>query len=135
MSKSQVRKARKHRRYKQKHTNAKLKRKLFGHLFIAPCCYCKRVFLVTELTVEHIIPLCLGGTNEPSNIALACQPCNHERGREAWFQRQQLNKSYYEQYHSQHRSQNRSSPVQESVAPLVHCQGDGIPVFQRPDQD
>src|SRR5579864_7799900 len=130
ISKSQVRRERKRKRYKQKHINAKLKRRLFGHLFMAPCCYCKNVFLVDELTIEHIKPLCLGGTNDPSNIALACQPCNHGRGREAWFQRQQLNKSYYEQYHSQHRSQNRSRLAQESNTSPVHCQGDGIQVLQ-----
>jgi 5-methylcytosine-specific restriction endonuclease McrA len=100
ISKRLLRKERKHKRYKQKKTNVKLKKKLFGHLFMAPCCYCRSVFLFTELTVEHVIPLCLDGTNDPINIALACEPCNNERGKDAWFQKREINKKYYEQYYS-----------------------------------
>lgn len=59
--------------------------------------------MIERLTIEHVIPLCLGGTNDPSNIALACGPCNHDRGREAWFQKQEISKKYYEQYHQGHR--------------------------------
>lgn len=28
------------------------------------------------LTVDHVIPEALGGTDEPSNLVTACQPCN-----------------------------------------------------------
>ncbi len=111
MSKRQFKKERKRKRYKQKKLNGKLKKRLFGHLFMAPCCYCKKVFLFTELTIEHIIPLCLSGTNDPCNIALACQPCNNERGKEAWFHKRQINKQYHEQYYSEHRKQNRESAI------------------------
>jgi len=38
-----------------------------------------------ELTIEHIKPLCLGGTNDQSNITLACAPCNQTKGREVWI--------------------------------------------------
>jgi 5-methylcytosine-specific restriction endonuclease McrA len=106
MSKSQIRKERKRKRFKQKKINTKLKKKLFGHLFMAPCIYCRRAFLLSTLTVEHITPLCLGGTNDPSNIALACFPCNNDKGREAWFQKREFNKKHYEQYHSQYRIEN-----------------------------
>jgi 5-methylcytosine-specific restriction endonuclease McrA len=37
-----------------------------------------------ELTIEHITPLCLGGTNDESNITLACAPCNQTKGKEVW---------------------------------------------------
>lgn len=114
ISKREIRKERKAKRYKQKKINVKLKKRLFGHLFMAPCCYCKHVFLVDTLTIEHVTPLCLGGTNDPSNIALACEPCNNDRGRDAWFQRRLINKKYYEQYHSQHRNENRERVVQEN---------------------
>lgn len=126
MSKRQTRRERKQRRYKQKKINTKLKKKLFGHLFMAPCIYCKRVFLFSELTIEHVTPLCLGGTNDPANIALACFPCNNDEGREAWFKKRELNKSHYEQYHSQHRIENRERIIQESSASFVYCQGDGV---------
>jgi len=125
-SKRQIRRERKVKRYKQKRLNIKLKKKLFGHLFMAPCCYCLRAFLVETLTIEHITPLCLGGTNDPSNIALACEPCNNDRGRDAWFQRRQINKKYYEQYHTQHRNENRERIVQEISTSFVHGQGDGV---------
>lgn len=32
------------------------------------------------MTVEHIIPLVRGGTNDLINLALACYGCNNERG-------------------------------------------------------
>jgi 5-methylcytosine-specific restriction endonuclease McrA len=111
MTKNQLRRLRKQKRTKQKKTNFKLKKKLFGHLFVAPCCYCKSVFFVEDLTVEHVTPLCLGGTNDPTNIALACSPCNHGRGKEAWFKKQELNKRYYEQYYPKHRSQDGQSTI------------------------
>lgn len=111
MSKSQVRKERKRKRHKQKKINTQLKKRLFGHLFMSPCCYCKHVFMLDELTVEHVIPLCLGGTNDPTNIALACSPCNHERGRDAWVLKRERNKRYHEQYHSQHRIEGREGSV------------------------
>lgn len=34
----------------------------------------------THLTLEHIIPLSAGGTNDLCNLALACFRCNNERG-------------------------------------------------------
>lgn len=82
--------------------------------------------MLDSLTIEHIIALCLGGTNDPSNIALACNPCNHERGRQAWFQKQEINKKYHEQHHQRHRSQNRESVIQETLTSFVHSQGNGI---------
>ena len=82
----------------QNKINNKLRKRLFGHLLFAPCYYCKFVFLVEDLTIEHIQALCLGGSNDPANITLACRPCNHQKGREAWFQRLK----YHEQYPSQH---------------------------------
>jgi len=49
-----------------------------------------------ELTIEHIIPRSLGGTNDDANIALACPPCNQKKGREAWFLKKKLGKEKYE---------------------------------------
>lgn len=93
-------KGRRLKRKQQLRKNGQLKRRLFKNVVIAPCCYCKVVFLITELTIEHIHPLSLGGTNEDSNIALACAPCNQERGRLSWLQNKQLriSKRNEEQY-------------------------------------
>lgn len=95
---------RRQKRKKQWKINNQLKKRLFGHLFIAPCCYCKFVFLLDELTIEHLKPITLDGTNEDSNITLACSPCNHRKGKEAWALKKCLAKKKYqnEQYPLQH---------------------------------
>ena len=31
-------------------------------------------------TVDHIVPLVLGGANDRSNLALACRECNDDKG-------------------------------------------------------
>ena len=42
-----------------------------------PCAWgCGRV----ADTVDHIIPLAMGGTNEVSNLMPSCKPCNSSRG-------------------------------------------------------
>jgi 5-methylcytosine-specific restriction endonuclease McrA len=88
-------KERRKQRKKQLRINNQLKRDLYKDISIFPCCYCKKVFLITDLTIEHIIPISFGGLNDPSNIALACGPCNHQRGREAWFAKKQLLKESF----------------------------------------
>ncbi len=88
-------------RKKQLRINASIKNRLFGHLFMAPCCYCKFVFLVKNLTIEHLVPHTLGGGNDDDNIALACAPCNKQKGQEAWSLKKIIRKRYInEQYSS-----------------------------------
>ena len=96
------RKKRRQERKKQLRINSQLKKKLFKDMFMAPCCYCKLVFMMDDLTIEHITPRCLGSSNEPHNIALACAPCNQAKGREAYFHKKQLMKEKYEEYTSKH---------------------------------
>lgn len=43
------------------------------------CCYCGCT-MGGKHTVEHLVPLSRGGTNWPSNLALACSPCNARKG-------------------------------------------------------
>lgn len=33
-----------------------------------------------EKSIEHLVPLACGGTNNPTNLVIACQRCNHARG-------------------------------------------------------
>lgn len=40
------------------------------------CRYCGATASEVALTVDHVIPTALGGTDEPSNLVTACQPCN-----------------------------------------------------------
>jgi hypothetical protein len=40
------------------------------------CRYCGKAAPETELRVDHVIPVALGGTDDPSNLVTACEPCN-----------------------------------------------------------
>jgi hypothetical protein len=40
------------------------------------CRYCGATAPETPLTVDHVIPTALGGTDEPTNLVAACGPCN-----------------------------------------------------------
>lgn len=48
------------------------------------CCWCGTTFS-EELnsthypTVEHVVPKALGGSNDPTNLAVACKRCNLKR--------------------------------------------------------
>lgn len=43
------------------------------------CHYCQDVFLVTELTMDHIVPLARGGSSTKSNVVPACKKCNQDK--------------------------------------------------------
>ncbi|WP_339091895.1 HNH endonuclease signature motif containing protein [Variovorax paradoxus] len=52
------------------------------------CQYCgARLFTNDEATVDHIIPVSLGGANEDANMRAACKPCNTTKGQrsEQWL--------------------------------------------------
>ncbi|MGO4672949.1 HNH endonuclease [Bosea sp. 2YAB26] len=47
------------------------------------CWFCEVGFLTadsTEISIEHLVPKAHGGPNHPSNLVLACKPCNTEAG-------------------------------------------------------
>ncbi len=44
------------------------------------CYWCNTPLTLDDSTLEHIIPLARGGLDNANNRALACKPCNHERG-------------------------------------------------------
>jgi len=41
--------------------------------------YCRLCDAKEELTFDHIIPRCFGGTNAIENITILCRPCNHSK--------------------------------------------------------
>lgn len=57
-----------------------------GGIWIGKCIHCGRKLGVsangkTDATVEHIRPLCAGGSRDDiMNCALACKRCNNEKG-------------------------------------------------------
>jgi 5-methylcytosine-specific restriction endonuclease McrA len=124
ISKRQQKRDRRKKRFNQIKINQQLKKRLFGHLSIAPCYYCKSIFLYINLTIEHLKPLAFGGTNEDSNIALACLPCNRRKGKEALALKRCKDKN--EQYSSQHSRENRTGSVQGTEPSHLHCQRDGV---------
>jgi 5-methylcytosine-specific restriction endonuclease McrA len=87
--------SRKKIKFKQSKINAALKKKLYGEIAFMPCYYCYQVFLKEQLTIEHLIPLSEGGSNEPDNIALACRPCNLQRGKETFMAKKLLNRAKF----------------------------------------
>lgn len=44
------------------------------------CYLCRKDMDGLRAVVEHIIPISRGGSNEPSNVALACTECNTKKG-------------------------------------------------------
>lgn len=62
--------------------NSHQKRRLKQKVYRGKCCFCRRRLTFTQATIEHVIPLALGGGWEPSNLRVSCSPCNQERGTE-----------------------------------------------------
>lgn len=48
------------------------------------CYYCRKPTLRRDRTVEHVIPLALGGRHSVANIAMACRDCNIRKGARIW---------------------------------------------------
>ncbi len=44
------------------------------------CQYCGKKFGSEKLTLDHVIPRCLGGKSTWRNIVLACYRCNNQKG-------------------------------------------------------
>lgn len=89
-------KLRRKARKRQLKINSQFKKRVYKDVFIHPCFYCKHVFLMTDLTIEHLVPRSYGGTNDDSNIALACAPCNQRKGKEAWLVKKTINAIKYQ---------------------------------------
>ena len=44
------------------------------------CKHCNKVFHISLLSIDHIIPITLGGSNDISNLQPLCLPCNKRKG-------------------------------------------------------
>ncbi len=58
----------------------KLKIRLFQGRKTACCCFCRKSLTMATATLEHVLPISLGGTWAIKNLRLSCEDCNHERG-------------------------------------------------------
>jgi 5-methylcytosine-specific restriction endonuclease McrA len=49
------------------------------------CCrYCGERIMLSEMQVEHVVPVALGGSNHSRNLVSSCQPCNSKKGTKLW---------------------------------------------------
>jgi 5-methylcytosine-specific restriction endonuclease McrA len=44
------------------------------------CYICDTPLTIKQIELDHIIPIVLGGSSDPSNIACSCRPCNRSKG-------------------------------------------------------
>jgi hypothetical protein len=49
------------------------------------CYICDAQLTINEIELDHIIPVVLGGSSDPSNIACSCRPCNRSKGSKVGF--------------------------------------------------
>ena len=49
------------------------------------CAYCGDDLAKTKMHIEHVRPLCCGGTNKIENLVLSCPTCNLLAGSK-WFE-------------------------------------------------
>jgi 5-methylcytosine-specific restriction endonuclease McrA len=48
------------------------------------CQYCSETFNSKELTIDHVIPISLGGKTSWNNCVTACSACNSKKGNKLW---------------------------------------------------
>lgn len=41
------------------------------------CKYCEYVYPLDQLTLDHVVPRAAGGSNDESNLVIACRACNN----------------------------------------------------------
>lgn len=61
------------------------------------CMYCDRAMGEVQLTVDHFVPLEMGGVNDTSNYLTACRKCNKDKGGmdpEVWCEGNRRSYSY-----------------------------------------
>lgn len=44
------------------------------------CHYCGQKFPVSELTLDHIVPVARGGRSTRGNLVVCCRNCNRDKG-------------------------------------------------------
>jgi cold shock protein len=45
-------------------------------------CRCGKILTMETASIDHILPLTLGGSNEDDNLQILCKPCNQAKGEE-----------------------------------------------------
>lgn len=58
--------------------NMKLKLKMLSSKFEVKCLYCNDK-LGSKITLDHVLPKSMGGTDHIKNLALCCRSCNQKK--------------------------------------------------------
>lgn len=56
------------------------------------CVYCQKDINMETVTIDHIIPLSRGGSNDLTNLACSCKICNEDKADDIWFKVDKMNK-------------------------------------------
>lgn len=40
------------------------------------CSICEYYMVDSDISIDHVVPMCAGGTHDPLNLRLTCKPCN-----------------------------------------------------------
>ena len=51
------------------------------------CQYCDTPLAVGDSTLDHVVPLSMGGSNTYDNVVISCGPCNFEKSNRVWVPR------------------------------------------------
>lgn len=65
--------------------SSKARRRRRLELFAVDPHECFRCGATVSLTVEHVIPLTLGGSKQLKNLRIFCFDCNMAKGKSPWF--------------------------------------------------
>ncbi len=57
-----------------------LAKKMYRASFSKCCHFCQAKLTLDTATVDHLVPISRGGSNNASNKALACKDCNNRKG-------------------------------------------------------
>jgi 5-methylcytosine-specific restriction endonuclease McrA len=77
-NKEKIREMGHHRRVKMREDRFKISNKELKRLYSQPCFLCG---YKGKVTMDHIIPIALGGRHSIGNLMPLCQPCNSSKGK------------------------------------------------------
>jgi hypothetical protein len=80
------------------------------------CAYCGAEFGKVLMTIDHWMPLELGGANDTTNYISACKRCNKDKGDKHpknWCQEKDLFYTQYKHYVEKNESSNHPFPWEE----------------------
>ncbi|MDE2232578.1 MAG: HNH endonuclease [Patescibacteria group bacterium] len=95
------------------------------------CCFYCRENLDGHETIEHIVPLCRDGTNNPYNVALACSRCNtSKQGKIYWVEWKPEFVAEAPRFHSLYATQQLCKLLNDASVSFIN-HGDHVQICDR----